>query len=218
MSTRTNGRRRVAVARELAGDSHPYRRRGRHRTHHRGRSRRRHRGARSVRPMRLMSDSVLHLSDNRSAALQEAVGADTGLGWRARVARWRRIASRRCPRSRDLNAIRLIRRIGGLIDSAAASRRSITTASRNAVNREPGSAHGVVARAGLAALRTAGLAAVLGGDLGRAGHDDGRRGRSYPHESLKALKKYGVEARLGSSYTSSPTRSWRNGRRASFRY
>jgi hypothetical protein len=130
--------------------------------------------------MRLMSDSVLHLSDNRSAALQEAVGADTGLGWRARVARWRSIASRRCPRSRDLNAIRLIRRIGGLIDSAAASRRSITTASRNAVNREPGSAHGVVARAGLAALRTAGLAAVLGGDLGRAGHDEGSSGWELP--------------------------------------
>ena len=149
-------------------------------------------GARSVRPMRLMSDSVLHLSDNRSAALQEAVGADTGLGWRARVARWRRVTSRRRPRSRDLNAIRVIRRIGGLIDSAASSRRSITTASRNAVNRERGSAHGVVARAGLAALRTAGLAAVLGGDLGRAGPGDGRRGGSCPHESLNALKKYGA--------------------------
>ena len=149
-------------------------------------------GSRSVRPMRLMSDSVLHLSDNRSAALQEAVGADTGLGWRARVARWRRVTSRRRPRSRDLNAIRVIRRIGGLIDSAASSRRSITTASRNAVNRERGSAHGVVARAGLAALRTAGLAAVLGGDLGRAGPGDGRRGGSCPHESLNALKKYGA--------------------------
>ncbi len=137
-------------------------------------------GARSVRPMRLMSDSVLHLSDNRSAALQEAVGADTGLGWRARVARWRRVTSRRRPRSRDLNAIRVIRRIGGLIDSAASSRRSITTASRNAVNRERGSAHGVVARAGLAALRTAGLAAVLGGDLGRAGHDEGSSGWELP--------------------------------------
>ena len=137
-------------------------------------------GSRSVRPMRLMSDSVLHLSDNRSAALQEAVGADTGLGWRARVARWRRVTSRRRPRSRDLNAIRVIRRIGGLIDSAASSRRSITTASRNAVNRERGSAHGVVARAGLAALRTAGLAAVLGGDLGRAGHDEGSSGWELP--------------------------------------
>ena len=132
-------------------------------------------GSRSVRPMRLMSDSVLHLSDNRSAVPEEVVRADTGLGWRSSMAGWARIASQRRLRSRDRNAIRLIPRIGGLIDSAASSRRSITTASRNAVQRELGSTHGVVVRAELATLRTARLAGLLDGDLGRAGQDDGRR-------------------------------------------
>ena len=133
------------------------------------------RGSRAVRPMRLMSDSVLHLSDNRSAVPEEVVRADTGLGWRSSMAGWARIASQRRLRSRDRNAIRLIPRIGGLIDSAASSRRSITTASRNAVQRELGSTHGVVVRAELATLRTARLAGLLDGDLGRAGQDDGRR-------------------------------------------
>ena len=36
-------------------------------------------GSRVVRPTRLMSDSVLHFSDNRIAALQEIVRAETGL-------------------------------------------------------------------------------------------------------------------------------------------
>ncbi len=44
---------------------------------------------------------------------------------------------------------RLIRWIHGFIDSAASFGQSITTASRSAVNREPGSAHRVVARTGL---------------------------------------------------------------------
>jgi hypothetical protein len=35
--------------------------------------------ARAVPPMRLMSDSVLHFSDNRLSALQEVAWAETGL-------------------------------------------------------------------------------------------------------------------------------------------
>jgi hypothetical protein len=71
--------------------------------------------------------------------------------------------------------IRLIRWIRGFIDSTASVSQSITTASRNAVNREPGSLHRVVARTGPVTLRTARLAAVLDEDLDRAGRDDGCR-------------------------------------------
>jgi hypothetical protein len=70
---------------------------------------------------------------------------------------------------------RLIRWIHGFIDSAASFGQSITTASRSAVNREPGSLHRVVARTGPVTLRTARLAAVLDEDLDRAGRDDGCR-------------------------------------------
>ena len=121
--------------------------------------------------MRLMSDSVLHFSDNRFAALREIVRADNGLAWRASAARWKMIASQSHPRFRDPHAIRLIRWIRGFIDSAARFRQSITTASRNAVNREPGSAQGVAVSAELAALRTARLAVVLDEGLDRAGRD-----------------------------------------------
>jgi hypothetical protein len=77
----------------------------------------------------------------------------------------------------------LIRWIRAFIDSAALFGRPVTSASRNAVNREPGSAQGVVARAGLAALRTARLAAVreelleevLEEVLDRADRDEGCR-------------------------------------------
>jgi hypothetical protein len=122
-----------------------------------------------------MSDSVLCLSDSGVAPLQVVTRDESGLACRSSVARWSWIASRRCPRSRDPHAIRLIRRIGGHIDSAASSRRSITTALRSAVQHESGSAHGVVARSGPSALRTAWLATVLNGDPGRAGHGDGLR-------------------------------------------
>ncbi len=67
---------------------------------------------------------------------------------------------------------RLIRWIRGFIDSAASFGRSVTTASRSAVNREPGFAHGVVARTGLAKLRKARLAVVLDEDLDRAGRNE----------------------------------------------
>jgi hypothetical protein len=66
----------------------------------------------------------------------------------------------------------LIRWIRGFIDSAALFGQSITTASRSAVNREPGSAHGGVARTGLAKLRKARLAVVLDEDLDRAGRNE----------------------------------------------
>jgi hypothetical protein len=66
----------------------------------------------------------------------------------------------------------LIRWIRGFIDSAASFGQSITTASRSAVNREPGSAHGGVARTGLAKLRKARLAVVLDEDLDRAGRNE----------------------------------------------
>ncbi len=142
--------------------------RRRRRSRHRRRHRRRHRGSRAVRPMRLMSDSVLHFSDNRVAALPQVVRAETGLGWRSSPARWKMIAGRKHSRFRDPHAIRWIR---ACIDSADSCGRSITTASRNAGNCEPGSAHGVVARAGLAALRIARLAAALDEGLDRAGRD-----------------------------------------------
>jgi hypothetical protein len=69
--------------------------------------------------------------------------------------------------------------VGGLIDSAASFGQPITTASRNAVNREPGSTHSVVARAAIAAMRIARLAGVLEEDLDRAGRDDGCRGVTH---------------------------------------
>jgi len=115
-----------------------------------------------------MSDSVLHFSDNRVAALQQVVRAETGLGWSSSPVRWKMIAGRKHSRFRDPHAIRWIR---ACIDSADSCGRSITTASRNAGNCEPGSAHGVVARAGLAALRIARLAAALDEGLDRAGRD-----------------------------------------------
>jgi hypothetical protein len=121
--------------------------------------------------MRLMSDSVLHFSDNRVAALQQVVRAETGLGWRSSPARWKMIAGRKHSRFRDPHAIRLIRWIRACIDAATSCSRSITTASRSAVKCEPSSAHGVVARTGLAALRTARLAAALDEGLDRAGRD-----------------------------------------------
>ena len=108
-----------------------------------------------------MSDSVLHLSDNRIAALREIVRADTGLGRSSTPARRRLITSRKHLRFRYPHAIRLIHWIRAFGDSDAPFSRSITTASRSAVKREQGFAHGVVARTRLAALRAARLAAVL---------------------------------------------------------
>jgi hypothetical protein len=63
----------VAIVRELAGDPHPVEVSGAVK------------GTIGcscvVRPMQLMSDSVLHISDNRIAALPEIARADTGLAW-----------------------------------------------------------------------------------------------------------------------------------------
>ena len=67
-------------------------------------------GLARIAPMRLMSDSVLHFSDNRCAALQEIARADTCLARRSSAARRKMIASRRRPRFRDPHAIRSIRR------------------------------------------------------------------------------------------------------------
>jgi hypothetical protein len=69
----------------------------------------------------------------------------------------------------------LIHSVRGFIDSAASFGQSITTASRNAVNREPDTAYGVVARAGLASLRVARLAAVLADVPDPAGRDEACR-------------------------------------------
>jgi hypothetical protein len=118
-----------------------------------------------------MSDSVLHFSDNRIAALREIVRAETGLGWKSGPASWKMIASRKRSRFRYPHAIRLIRWIRAFVDSAAPFGRSIATASRSAVNRESGSVHGVVARTRLAALRAARLAAVLEAEHDRADSD-----------------------------------------------
>jgi len=125
-------------------------------------------GSRVVRPTLLMSDSVLHFSDNRIAALREIVRADTGLVWKSDPASWRLITSRRRSRFRYPHTNRLIRWIRAFVDSDAPSGRSITTASRSAVNRESGSVHGVDARTRLAALRAARLAAVLEEEHDRA--------------------------------------------------
>ena len=76
-------------------------------------------------------------------------------------------------RFRYPHAIRLIRLIRASVDSAAPFSRSITTASRSAVNRESGSVHGVDARTRLAALRAARLAAVLEEEHDRADSDAG---------------------------------------------
>ena len=122
--------------------------------------------------MRLMSDSVLHFSDSRFPALQEIVWAETGRGWRSSPARWETIALRKHSRFRYPLPIRLIHWVRGLIDSAASFGQSITTASRNAVNREPRSAHRVVARTRPATLRTARLAVVRDEDLDRAGRNE----------------------------------------------
>ena len=78
-------------------------------------------------------------------------------------------------RFRYPHAIRLIRWIPACIDSADSFGQSIMTASRNAVNGEPGSARGTIARAGRAALRTARLAAMLDEVLDRADRDEGFR-------------------------------------------
>ena len=118
-----------------------------------------------------MSDSVLHFSDNRIAALQDIERAETGLGRSSTPARRRLITSRKRSRFRYPHAIRLIRWIRAFVDSAAPFSQSITTASRSAVNREPGSVHGVVARTRLAALRAARLAAVIDEELDRADSD-----------------------------------------------
>jgi len=136
-------------------------------------------GSRVVRPTRLMSDSVLHFSDSRFAALQHIETAETGLGWSSTPARRRLITSRRRSRFwyphtiRLIRLIRLIRWIRASVDSAAPFGRSITTASRCAVNRESGSVHGVVARTRLAAPRAARLAAVLEEEHDRADSDVG---------------------------------------------
>jgi hypothetical protein len=118
-----------------------------------------------------MSDSVLHFSDNRIAALREIVRAETGLGRSSTPARRRLITSRKRSRFRYPHIIRLIRWIHAFGDSDAPFGRSITTASRSAVNRESGSVHGVVARTRLAALRAARLATVLEEEHDRADSD-----------------------------------------------
>jgi hypothetical protein len=128
-------------------------------------------GSHVVRPTRLMSDSVLHFSDNRIAALQDIERAETGLGRSSTPASRRLIMSRRCSRFRYPHTNRLIRWIRAFVDSDAPFGRSITTASRSAVNRESGFAHGVVARTRLAALRVARLAAVLEEEHDRADSD-----------------------------------------------
>jgi hypothetical protein len=108
----------------------------------------------------------------RIPTLQELVWFETGLGWRSSPARWRRIGLWKRSRFRYPLAIRWIR---GLINSAAWFVQSITTASRNAVNRERDAAYGVVARAGLAALRAARLGAVLAEVPDPAGRDEACR-------------------------------------------
>ena len=124
-----------------------------------------------VRPTRLMSDSVLHFSDSRFAALQDIERAETGLGRSSTPARRRLITSRKRSRFWYPHAICLIRWIRAFVDSDAPFGRSITTASTSAVNRESGFAHGVVARSRLAALRAARLAAVLEEEHDRADSD-----------------------------------------------
>jgi hypothetical protein len=112
-----------------------------------------------------MSDSVLHFSDNRIAALREIVRAEAGLGWKSGPAIWKWIASRKRSRFRYPHALRWIR---ASVHSATPFGRSITAASTSAVKCERGSALGVAVSAGLAALRPARLAAVLEKENDRA--------------------------------------------------
>jgi hypothetical protein len=69
----------------------------------------------------------------------------------------------------------LIHSVRGFIDSAASFGQSITTVSRNAVNREPDTAYGVAARRELDALRGARLTAVLADVPDPAGRDEACR-------------------------------------------
>ena len=57
-------------------------------------------GSRAVRPMRLMSDSVLHFSDNRFRALQETAWAETSHRWRSSPPRWKRLAAAHAAKAR----------------------------------------------------------------------------------------------------------------------
>jgi hypothetical protein len=131
----------VAVVRELGGDTHPID------------------GAGAIgdaivglprfAPMRLMSDSVLHFSDNRFGASGNREGFDRP---RVEIQRGEMEADRVAwVLAVPLPArFRLIRWIRGFIDSA----------------------HRVVARTGPATLRTVRLAAVLEEDLDRAVRKD----------------------------------------------
>ncbi len=167
-----------------------------------------------VRPTRLMSDSVLHFSDNRIAALREIVRADTGLVWKSGPASWRLITSRKRSRFRYPHAIRLIRLIRASVDSAAPFGRSITTASRCAVNREPGFAHGVVARTRLAALRAARLAAVLEEEHDRADSDVEDQVGDHVGDHVGNVRGAGVPGMLTErSRSPVPPRCGRNGSR-----
>ncbi|MEY5032565.1 MAG: hypothetical protein RL354_1596, partial [Planctomycetota bacterium] len=87
----------------------------------RHRDRRSHRGLARIAPGRLLSDSVLHFSDNRFAALQEVARAEAGPGWRSNRARRKVIASRDRSRFRYAHIIHLIRMIHAFIDSAPRS-------------------------------------------------------------------------------------------------
>ncbi len=100
--------------------------------------------------------------------LQAIVGVETGLGWRSSLRRRNGIAF---PKRSRFRYPHTIRRIRAFVDSTNSFSQSITTPSRNAVNREPGSVHGVVARIRLAALRAARLAAVLEEEHDRADSD-----------------------------------------------
>jgi hypothetical protein len=124
-------------------------------------------------PQRRLQESTCAAADFRGGVVFRALHAigwiETGLGKRSSPPRWKR------SRFRYPHAIRSIRWIRAFIDSDASFRQSITAASRNAVNREPGSARSVVARAGLSALRTARLATVLDEVLDHAGRDEGCR-------------------------------------------
>jgi len=104
----------------------------------------------------------------RKQALQTIVWVETGLGWRSSLRRRNGIAFPKRSRSRYPHTIRFIR---AFVDSTNSFGQSITTASRNAVNRKLGSVNGVVARTRLAALRTARLAAVLEEEHDRADSD-----------------------------------------------
>ena len=166
-----------------------------------------------VRPTRLMSDSVLHFSDNRIAALREIVRAETGLGWKSGPAIWKMIASLKRSRFRCPHAVRLIR---AFVDSTNSFSQSITTASKNAVNREPGSVHGVVARTRLAALRAARLAAVLEEEHDRADSDAGDHAEDHAADHVGDVRGAGVPGMLTErSRLPMPPRCGRDGSRPS---